>query len=202
MRFLTALTVLLYASGAAAQTIPRTALQYQHALIGNARMVWGLNAPIAVFAAQLHQESSWNTNARSIYANGLAQFTPGTAADISKKYPELAGNTPFNPSWALRALVRYDQDLYNLEPNAATSCERWAFTLSAYNGGRGWVIRQKTATRTAKGDASRWFGQVEKYRVRSVSAHEENTTYPRVILLKRQPPYLAWGLGVDCGGIQ
>lgn len=185
-----------------AQTIPRAALRFQRDLIANARFVWGLNAPIAVFAAQVHQESGFRPDAQSPYASGLAQFTPGTADDISRKYLDQLGPArPFHPAWALRALALYDRDLYALEPKAATDCERWAFTLSAYNGGRGWVVRQKASAAKAGANQRRWFGHVERFRVRAAWAHLENSAYPRAILLKRQPPYLAWGLGVDCKGV-
>lgn len=193
--------LLLIASVAEAQTIPRVALQYKRALIGNARLVWGLNAPIAVISGQIEQESSWRADARSPFAGGLAQFTPGTAADISRKYPELSDNAPFEPSWALRAVNLYDRDLHKLEPNAATECHRWAMTLSAYNGGRGWVDRQKRAAKARGLDDRKWFGSVENVRVRAQWAHDENRNYPRAILLKRQKNYVTWGLGVDCRGV-
>jgi len=194
------LTVLLVLSPglAQAQVIPRAAEQFRRSLIANARTVWGLNAPVAVFAGQVHQESGFRADAMSAYAHGLAQFTPATAKDMGRWYPELAEVDAFNPSWALRALVRLDRRLYDLEPRAATDCDRWALTLSAYNGGRGWVIKQKAATTAAGSDPTRWFGHVERYRVRAPWAHEENMMYPRRILLQRQPLYLVWGQGVPC----
>lgn len=191
--------LLLLAAVAEAQTIPRAALQYQRALIGNARLVWGLDAPIAVMAAQVHQESSWRANAQSKYASGLAQFTPGTADWISQRYPDLGVNQPFEPAWALRALARYDKFLYDRQASAVNECDRWAFVLSSYNGGEGNVNRDK---RLCGGmsccDPSRWWGHVELYSPRADWAFRENRGYPRVILLQRQPPYRAWGPGVDC----
>lgn len=201
MRLLIAIVVVLSAVPASAQVIPARANQFKRALIGNARVVWGLNAPIAVLSAQVAQESGWRPDAKSPYAGGLAQFTPATAADISRKYPELADNAPFEPSWALRALARYDYDLYQLEPNALNDCHRWGMTLSSYNGGRGNVLRQKAAARAAGADPRLWFGGVENYRVRSVPNHVENRTYPRRILLQLQPAYLLWGIGVQCEGV-
>lgn len=196
-----ALTLLALAVSipADAQTIPRAALTYQRPLIANARAVWGLNAPIAILAAQVHQESSWRPDAKSAYAGGLGQFTPATADWISQKFPyELGTNQPFEPDWALRALARYDKFLFDRQSRAATLCDRWAFTLSSYNGGEGWVTKQKAATTRAGNDATRWFGHVERHRVRAAWAHDENVAYPRAILLRRQPPYRAWGPGVEC----
>ncbi|MBI4521698.1 MAG: transglycosylase SLT domain-containing protein [Gemmatimonadetes bacterium] len=191
--------ILVIASPVCAQPIPRAALQYQRPLIANARAVWGLNAPIAVMAAQVHQESGWRPDAKSAYAGGLAQFTPATAEWISAKYTEeLGANQPFEPAWALRALARYDKFLYDRQSRAATPCDRWAFTLSSYNGGEGWLTKQKAATTRAGDDATRWFRHVEQHRVRAAWAHDENVAYPRAILVRRQPPYRAWGPGVDC----
>lgn len=39
--------------------IPRAALQYRGQLIREARAVWGMEAPVAIFAAQIHTESNW-----------------------------------------------------------------------------------------------------------------------------------------------
>lgn len=64
-----------------AASIPVEARQYQRELTRNARAVWGLNAPVSTFAAQIHQESQWNARARSpVGAQGLAQFMPTTAS--------------------------------------------------------------------------------------------------------------------------
>lgn len=195
------LTLMAVDAPAWAQTIPRAALQYKRALIGNARFVWGLDAPVAMFAAQIHQESGWRADAKSAYAGGLSQFTPATATWISEKYTdELGDNSPFEPSWALRALARYDRFLYE-RMTARDRCNHFAFVLSAYNGGEGNVIKQKRAAKAGGADPERWFGSVERYRVRAQWAHDENYSYPRRILLRWQPLYLTWGLGVDCKGV-
>lgn len=198
------IAILFIASAAEAQTVPRTALQYKRALIGNARLVWGLEAPIAMLAGQLEQESGWRADARSPFAGGLAQFTPATAKDVSAKYPELSDNAPFEPSWALRAQSLYMRDLHKFESNAVNECERFAFTLSSYNGGRGHVINQKKAAKAAGYSDRRWFGSVENFRVRAQWAHDENRTYPRSILLKRQQKYAdaLWGRAVKCEGLK
>lgn len=193
------LTPLVGVPSKATPSIPKAALKYQRAVVGNVRAVWGLNGPVAVMAAQIHQESGWNPQAQSPYASGLAQFTPETAIAISLKHPEdLVGTDTFNPSWAIRALTQYDYDLYLLEPHAINDCERWAFTLSAYNGGRGNVLKQEAAS-VKNGDIkTAWFNHVERYPIRSPKAHEENVQYPRRILFTIQSLYLGWGLGIAC----
>ena len=94
---------------AQAVQVPQAAQQYRSELVRNARAIWGMDAPVATFAAQVHQESAWKPGAVShVGAQGLAQFMPGTSAWIAGLYPALATNQPYNPSWALRALVQYD----------------------------------------------------------------------------------------------
>ena len=63
-----------------ASDIPRAAERHRAELIRVSRAVWGLEAPVAVFAAQVHTESWWrNGTVSSAGAQGLAQFLPSTA---------------------------------------------------------------------------------------------------------------------------
>lgn len=199
MTRLTCALLLLASSVAEGQTIPLAAHQYRRPLIANARVVWGLDAPIAILAAQVHQESSWRADARSVFAGGLAQFTPATADWISARYAsELGSNRPYEPAWALLALSRYDKFLYDRQMSAFSDCDRWAFTLAGYNGGEGWIVRDKRLAVTKGLDPSRWWGHVELNSPRAAWAWKENRDYPRRILLQRQPMYLLWGRGVTC----
>lgn len=180
---------------------PRESLRYQRDLTGEARAAWGLNAPVATFAGQIHQESAWRADARSQYASGLAQFTPDTAKWIAGAYPsELAGAQTLNPTWALRALVLYDQHLWS-RLSAATSCDRMAKTLAAYNGGPGWITRDEQLTASAGKNPEMWFHHVELYSKRAGWAMKENREYPRKILLKHQQIYVRWGPGINCSHI-
>lgn len=95
--------VLLWCGGffsqASAAQPPQAALQYRDEVIRHARLEWGLSAPVADFAAQLHQESGWRPGAVSpAGAQGMAQFMPATADWISRTIPELRSREPFNPS--------------------------------------------------------------------------------------------------------
>jgi soluble lytic murein transglycosylase-like protein len=122
---------------------PVASQPYARAVIREARALMGMSAPAAMFGAQIQTESAWRPNAHSIYAAGLAQFIPATARDMERRYPlELGQGGPLNPEWSIRALVMYDRDLYR-PISAATDCDRWAFTLSAYNGGPGWIPRDR-----------------------------------------------------------
>ncbi|AQV68523.1 putative soluble lytic murein transglycosylase [Escherichia coli IAI39] len=173
---------------------PRASLAWRNELIRTAREVWGLNAPVADFAGQLHQESAWQPMVRSpVGAQGMAQFMPATATWISQLYPQLRENKPYNPTWAIRALVQYDQHLWK-NISAKNDCQRMAFTLSAYNGGQGWVNRDKKLAASKGLDATSWFGHVEQVNAgRSATNWRENRRYPKMILYQHAARYLLWG---------
>ena len=176
-----------------AQQIPRAALQHRQALKREAQRVWGLNAPVATLAAQIHQESRWRADARSpVGALGLAQFMPTTATWIGGLDGGLAARTPLNPTWSIRALVVYDDWLWD-RLQGDTPCDRMAFALSAYNGGLGWVIRRKQ--RSAQ--PGRCIGATCAINPGiTPQAQAENEGYPRVILQRYEPLYASWGPGV------
>lgn len=205
VRFVKALVAvwLLWCGGffsQAAAEPPTAALKYRSDVIRSARVDWGLNAPVADFAAQLHQESGWNPAARSpVGAQGLAQFMPSTADWIAGLMPHLATREPYNPGWAIRALVSYDRWLWS-RVAVPDGCERMAMTLSAYNGGLGWVNRDRRLARSRGLDDARWFGVVETVNAgRSAANWRENRHYPQRILRELAPRYLSWG-GSNCVG--
>lgn len=180
---------------ARAQPIPQAAAAYRADLVRNARAVWGLQAPVAVFAAQVHQESGWRPAAVShVGAQGLAQFMPETTAWISRIDPALSAAAPFSPGWALRALVSYDRWLWERTPDAYSPRDRMWVALRAYNGGLGhWQAearRAGAAPTRAEVDAA--CGTARRHR----SHCAENLGYPHRILVVLQPRYLAWGPGL------
>lgn len=194
------LAILLFDAGpAGAASIPRAALQHRADLIRAARVSWGLDAPVAVFAAQIHQESCWNAGAESrAGAQGLAQVMPSTAAWLPQVAPHVGQSAPWNPGWALRALTAYDRWLWE-RVDGFDTCARMAKTLSAYNGGLGWVRRDERLAAGQGLDPARWWGHVETVNAgRSAANYRENRAYPRRILLVLQPVYRAWGPGIDC----
>lgn len=198
------LALLLFANLAHASdvTIPRAAQQYRATLTRAAHATWGMDAPVSVLAAQIHTESGWNNEARSpVGAQGLAQFMPSTAAWLPEVAPETGKPAPFNPGWSLRALCIYDRWLWERN-DGASDYERMAFTLSAYNGGQGWVNRDRKLARQRGLDAARWFGAVATVNAgRSTAAWKENRNYPRRILEERQHAYVkaGWGPGIEDG---
>ena len=185
---------------AAEVTIPRAAQQYRATLVRAAHATWGMDAPVAVFAAQIHTESWWrNDTVSHVGAQGLAQFMPATARWLPSVAPETGKPEPFNPGWSLRALCTYDKWLWE-RVTGHSDMERMAFTLSAYNGGLGWVNRDRKKARALGVDDRRWFGAVENVNAgRSKAAFRENRNYPRLILEERQYAYIkaGWGPGVE-----
>lgn len=187
----------------AASSPPPQAERFRRDLVRSARYVFGMSAPVAVLAAQVHQESAWRPDARSAYASGLAQFTPATVRTMARMYPqELGASAPLDPRWALLALCRYDARLLSMF-HGATPADNWAMALAAYNGGPGWILRD-IALATALGlFAWVWFGQVETVNAgRAPQFFRENRDYPRRILLHHQALYRSWGPGVSVAALQ
>lgn len=199
---LAALAVLAVACPPAAHAwgdIPAQAYRYKPIVQRVAVQEAGADAPVALFAAQIHQESCWNPEAVSpVGARGLAQFMPATARDMGRLRPDMGPALPTNPVWAARALVVYD--VQNKARIKATSVfDAWAMALCAYNGGLGWVFRDQAKARAQGLDP----GRVESLGLvnagRSTAAKRENNDYWRRIMLRHMPLYVAagWGRGVE-----
>lgn len=184
---------------AKAGSAPSAARKYQAALTKNARLIWGMEAPVPMFGAQVEQESGWREDARShVGAQGLGQFMPATANWIDDVYPDLGEAQPYNPGWSLRALVQYDKHLFD-RVEGATECDKFAFALSSYNGGLKWVQRDQAKARAAGRDPLRYWNEVEAFNAgRNASAWTENRGYPRRIIQVLQVKYVVWGK-VVCG---
>lgn len=197
------LAVTLLSTAAVAQ-IPAAAKGYQRPLTRLAQQEFGLQAPVALFAAQIHQESSWQATAQSPYAQGLSQFTPATAQWITSRYPDLGHAAPYSPGWAMRALLRYNRHIHQrVKPWHARDvppCERWAFTLSGYNGGPGWITRDRRLAEAAGQHPDRWWHHTQHYSARSPAAMQENRHYVQRIMRTLEPRYRAagWQGGPTC----
>lgn len=187
---------LMASSISVAQGIPDSASKYRRDLIRAAHAEWGLDAPIAVFAAQIHQESGWNPAAiSSVGARGMAQFMPATAkwwCDLNGLDAEAC--QPTNPTWAMQALVGYDRWLFERVQGQSDFDRLWA-ALRAYNGGLDHWRKEAAAALPAKDRASidAACGKARRH----PSFCPENLGYPRRIMLLLQPRYRAWGKGVD-----
>lgn len=183
-----------------ASGIPRDAHAYRSLLTRAVRSEWGLAAPTATMAAQVHQESAWRRDARSpVGAMGLAQFMPGTVDWWGELRPDLGPADAWNPAWALRAMAAYNRWLHGRLSGTADDCHRWAMVLASYNGGLGWVQRDRRLAAATGHDPAAWWGSVELVNAgRSQAAWRENRGYPRRILHTLEPRYVqaGWGPGV------
>lgn len=184
--------------------IPRQALIYRRQIIRETHYYWGLNQTSAPFFAQIHRESTFNGTAKSAYAVGLAQFTVPTASDAQRLFAadlrdqcDKQGGCPGDPQWAIRALVLWDRRLY-VNRNFAAGDERWAFVLADYNGGAGWINRERTyCLLTRMCDQVVYFSSVEtacgkSTPARNAKACSENGSYSHTILQTLRPLYEAW----------
>lgn len=193
---LVGLVVVISISLAHAQ-VPPAAATYRIAIKSAAQPVWGPVPPIAFLAAQVHQESAWRPQAHSPYARGLTQFTPETEAWIQQKYGvELGGGGALDPQWALRAQARYMKDLHD-QLGGRNDCHAMLFALAAYNGGAGWINRDR-ALAAKWGDDPLDYPMVRTHNSgRGESFWRENREYPFRIAFRHQPLYRAWG-GTRC----
>lgn len=192
--------------------VPEACYQYQKELIKQVNTVFGPNAPVASFAAQIQQESGCRPTAVSpVGAQGLTQFMPATARDLARRYPtELGPADPLNWKWAIAAQVRYMHDLVPKPWN--TECDWFAAKLSSYNGGEGWLQRDQAVCRATPMPPDAcvpcnpyvWWDNVETHydKRRAPQFIAENRGYPRRILYALEPSFIAagWGTGA-CHGV-
>lgn len=174
--------------------VPATSYLYRYKLQREVIARFGEPSSVARIAAQVHQESRWRADARSPYAEGLAQFTPATGAWLSADVcPEIGPPDPWSADWSVRAVVCYDAWLYARVADAATPCDRWAFALGSYNGGLANLRRDQRRASANGADPAQWFDQVERFSARAHWAFVENRDYVRRILTLLEPAYLAAG---------
>lgn len=184
----------------ASPRIPLRADGYAKLLEREAVARFGLRAPVALLAAQLHQESAWRPDAQSPYAMGLAQFTAPTSKWIGTVCPDLGPPDVWDARWSIRAQACYMRHLHAQLADVPVACERWAMALSAYNGGQGWLRRDRRRASAQGADPARWYGHVELHSGRASWAFRENREYPRRIQLVLEPLYSAagWPGGLSC----
>lgn len=154
---------------------PPTAKKFLPDVIRAARFQ---NLDPAVVAGQIHQESSWNSSAASVDAAGLAQITPQTERFLVESFGRglKNGEGPKNPRWAIRAITAYDRWLLD------RTAQGWNPALRAYNGGLGWLIKERSCSAASACDTCcRQF--------RSAAACAENCAYPELVLGKWAPRY-------------
>ena len=134
--------------------------------------------------AQISVESAWRPNACSVYACGLSQFTLPTWGDISPyTTPSCEGIDYTDPACSVRSQIVYMERLLRRYKDSESGRGRWAFAWAAYNGGPGWINKEKRKCKAVIGcNEDEWFDNVEEFCVRADWACEENRAYPKKIL--------------------
>jgi len=175
--------------GNASAEVPQLAKSMYFTLVKEVRLKHGLTGPVALHAAQIHQESLWKPGAKSpVGASGLAQFMPATADWMPEVDALLFDVNTIDPRWSLRAQSAYTKWIFD-RVQGKDECNRWAFVLSAYNGGIGWVYRDKKLSE----DPFTWWGSVDKNSDRAGWAYKENREYVDKIMFRWQRLYLKEG---------
>jgi soluble lytic murein transglycosylase-like protein len=164
--------------------------RYRATLTREAQAVFGIGAPVPALAGQLLQESTCRADITAWdNGRGIAQFMDPTAEQVSRTFPELGVPDPYNPTWAIRALVRYDNWLI-ARVKGINACERWGGGLKGYNAGPGYVQRAQRQSPTP----GVWFGATEYINAgQSAKNFQYSRQYPRTILFTHQRRYLSWG---------
>jgi len=160
---------------------------------------WNSLCPKEVIPAQIEKESSWRVRAeRKVgreYGFGLSQITIvrgrfNNFLIAKQKWKEELKNWTwkdrFNPTFHIRYMILYDKTLYSHMGFATNNFERLAFTLSAYNGGLGWILKDRKVAKLRGLNPDKWFCNVELVNSgRSKFAYKVNRYYVRSILLHK-----------------
>ncbi len=105
-------------------------------------------------------------------ADGSERFN--AFEDVKKLDKDLASwdfNNRYDEKYGMLALVVRDRSEHAYATGAATLLDQAAFAFSAYNGGRGSVLRDRRFCKTQPGcDPNVWFGNVEKYSYKAKTA--------------------------------
>ncbi|MET4163741.1 soluble lytic murein transglycosylase-like protein [Marinobacterium sp. MBR-111] len=96
--------------------------------------------------AQYMAESRLDPNAVSpAGAQGIAQFMPGTWADVAKELGYPADITPFDPEAAIPAGAYYMAKLLNGWTAPRPEIDRYCLALASYNAGYGHLLKAQKA---------------------------------------------------------
>jgi len=203
--------------------IPALAKLYLPVLLAVQAAIWPASPQPWHLAGLIEQETCirldhpkcWNPRAElktsREYGYGLGQTTIAYRADGSvrfNKQEELRQahrslrdwtfERRFEPEYQLTAIVEMTHGIWRRVPGAASITDRWAFTLSAYNGGETHVRRDRLLCDNTPGcDSARWFGHVELHSVKSRqpwhgygrSPYQINREHVRNVVELRAPKY-------------
>jgi len=158
------------------------------------QFVYGINAPVAMFLAQIKQESGGDEKVTASDGGmGLTQFMKGTVEQVVRSYPELGPSNPYNPVWAIRAQIRF-MGWIKARVKGANDCEKFGAAFKGYNAGLGYAQRAQKKSDTP----DIWFGKTEYINPgQSPKNFLYSQKYARWILFKWQPQFATFG-GLMC----
>lgn len=145
-----------------------------------------------IIAAQIKAESNFRAMAKrkepnGVVSYGLMQITDRTfLEDIKVRHSTYFSGVTVDdliiPSINIQAGVVYDKDMWDACHFAASDYDRVAFMLSAYNGGLGWVHRDRKKAESLGYNPSVWFNNVENCSDRAARNFDINRSYVEKIL--------------------
>jgi soluble lytic murein transglycosylase-like protein len=151
-------------------------------VIREARFHAGMDAPAHEFMGQIEQESRCIEGITAFDGGkGLGQFMPKTAEEVAKKkaLQEISKTPlPYDPSWAIRALILYDLDCFK-----AVVCPSWHFAFRAYNGGASNLNREIRKANSCDPDIVAGFcsRKILTFKWGKLDLCEVNCNYPKQI---------------------
>lgn len=181
--------------------IPANCERWKRDTIRIAQHEMGLNAPSSLIGSIILKESSCNENAHNARfgATGLGQFIPNTVTHVRQLSRELRNFNPRDGRQSIQAIIVYLEWSKNTVASRRpvnTQCDRVAFGLSAYNGGAGWVNRDRTICNSVAGcDPGAWFSNTEQHSRRNRGAFRENRDYVSTIINQFTPLFINSGWG-------
>lgn len=176
---------------ARAQTMADRAAPLLPILVSEQRTHWPQMPAPYTLAGQVEAESAWRPTAElrtsREWGAGLAQLTRAYRAggglifdrhaDAAFLHPSLANwswDDRFDPTRQLRTLVLMDLAEWRAVVRAASEDDHLAMMLSAYNGGRAGLARDRSLCSGTIGcDPDRWFGHTELHSWRAKTAVPE-----------------------------
>lgn len=150
---------------------------YRDAIESSVRAYWGPFQEPDAWAAQIYQESLCDPSAVSpAGARGIAQFMPGTWAEVAGQLDLPPGSTP-HQDIAIDAGAFYQARMMSIWIWDRPLRERWRLGLASYNAGAGNILRAQRAC-----DNARYWSEIETCLPQITGHHSvETRTYVRRI---------------------
>lgn len=203
-----------------ASELPPKAIEYLPVLKQEAT-IWPNHLGVDYLAAQIEQETCpslrskkcWNPNTElktdREYGFGLGQITITrkfnnfeSSKQLDSTLRDWSFDDRFNAAKQMRVLILMDRNLNRrLTALIPDPHERYAMTLSAYNGGMGGVLSdRRLCAQHSACDPKKWFGHVEMQSNKAKSKvagygksfYDINREYVRNVMLVRRDKYTQW----------